>query len=122
MAMEPGIEDKWRDGTLTPQDIEKWLWRNWDHRHTLSEHTAAEQIAHIATCCYSIYQHYTKGHQPGSFVTAVTNNNLYLAATKADDINRHNLHYYALFLGHAPIPQNRLYLGNRPNPAAEEEQ
>lgn len=57
-----------------------------------------ETIDHLIRGFETIYNWYEKGWAPGGFTTAVLKNDFKQACFRADDVNRKNLHIYAMFI------------------------
>jgi hypothetical protein len=61
------------------------------------DHDSTWQHLH-EDCRLAMFNYLVHGWQPGSFLTAVLINNLYLAAGRADHVNRMHLGYVTLWM------------------------
>lgn len=88
------IYDKFRDGTLTQQDVKRWIKRQPESKLITSE----KELNHVAMCLHHIYQWYNDDLPIGHFLTAVLKNDFMEICGQADDANRKVLPLYAKFL------------------------
>lgn len=106
--MRKTLPEKWAEGSLTKEDVERWFKEN---RGMFPVDIQDEE--HLVHCLYKIYLHLEKDELVGDFLQAIVSNDLLEAGLRADNTNAKGLRIYAYFLHNvAPAPvRNRIRTG-----------
>ncbi len=87
------LNDKWREGTLTKEDVKAWT-----KDQSGMKSATDEELDHVAMCLHHIYRAAKENYPVGHFLIAVLENDFIKACGCADSTNARFLPIYAKFL------------------------